>query len=101
MGSGDQSIKGPLTKLFGFGLSIIEKMAVVKIVTEDGGERTEDGRTDGKLFSKILMFSLWNESGITGFYEASPSGNPLGWPSLGISLGTGLIKPSIALFIPQ
>ena len=66
------------------------------------------------------MLSLWNESGNTGFYEASPSGNPSGrpslgislgaygpsgnpsgWPPLGISLGTGLIKPSISLFIPQ
>ena len=43
MGSGDQSIRGLLTKLFGFGLLIMEKMAVVKIVTkeedEEGGGR--------------------------------------------------------------
>ena len=45
LGSGDQSIRGPLTKLFSFGLSIMEKMAVVKIVTEEdggGGGRTEN-----------------------------------------------------------
>ena len=46
--------KKTLTKLFGFGLSIMEKMVVVKILTE------EDGRTkeDGKLFSKILMLVI-------------------------------------------
>ncbi len=42
-GSGDQSIIGLLTKLFGFGLSIMEKMAMVKIVT-DGW--TEGGHTE-------------------------------------------------------
>ncbi len=49
-GLGDQSIRGPLTELFGFGLSIMEIMAVVKILTDEGRRRT-----DGKLFSKILM----------------------------------------------
>ena len=69
------------------------------------------------IYNGIL---LWNEEGNTGFYEASPEGNPEGrpsrgisrgavgpegnpegWPPRGISQGTGLIKPSIARFIPQ
>ena len=33
------SIRGTLTKLFGFGLSIMEKMAMVKIVTKENGRR--------------------------------------------------------------
>ncbi len=57
LGSGDQSIRGPLTKLFGFGLSIMEKMAVVKIVTKDERKTEEE---DGKLFSKILMLQ-WKQ----------------------------------------
>jgi hypothetical protein len=50
-----------LTKLFGFGLSIMEKMAVVKIVTKESGRRR---RTDGKLFYKILIYILFKLSTI-------------------------------------
>ena len=65
LGSGDQSIRGPLTKLFGFGLSIMEKMAVVKIVTEEDERRTNGGRTENSFLRYLYLKLPWDQCNLS------------------------------------